>query len=47
MIFFCQFGIHRWITKETARAGTTVSRCLRCGALKVRHAQKKKPLQNK
>jgi hypothetical protein len=33
----CQVGLHGWTIRGTARPGTYVSRCGRCGAVKVRH----------
>lgn len=37
MSIFCTLGLHRWSSRRTARAGTTVHRCGRCGKLLVLH----------
>ncbi len=33
----CRVGVHDWTIRSTVRPGTYVSRCSRCGAVKVRH----------
>ena len=33
----CLFGVHRWSSRATARPGSTVHRCARCGRTVVTH----------
>jgi hypothetical protein len=41
MKFLCKLGIHKRVSRPTARPGTTVRRCARCNVPKVVHARKK------
>lgn len=33
----CALGLHHWSSRATARAGTTVHRCERCGLTRLTH----------
>jgi hypothetical protein len=37
MRILCTFGFHRWSSRATARPGTTVHRCARCGTRLIIH----------
>ncbi|MDR6788233.1 hypothetical protein J2Y58_001591 [Sphingomonas sp. BE138] len=41
----CLFGVHHWSSRATARAGTTVHRCARCGRTVVTHGGGGRQLQ--